>query len=98
MHAVISTWSWQRARLRLQAREWLKADLALRKRPLESGTSEARAKVQQLIAFWKVNRDLARVQNPALAQLPDYEQMAWRAVWAEAGALERQARGDRPRL
>ncbi len=87
-----------RAKLRLQAPDSLKADLALRKRQLESGTPKARTKVEQILEFWKVGQVLAGVRGPeALAKLPDEERKAWRALWTEVDALAKKAQGDRPR-
>ncbi len=84
----------RRARLRRRALEALKANLALRKRQLESGTVENRVKVQQNLEFWKVDRGLACVRDPEpLAKLPDEEQKAWHALWAEVDALEMKAQG-----
>ncbi len=84
----------QRARLRRRALDSLKANLDLRKRELGSGTAENRVKVQQNLKFWKVDRGLAGVRDPdALAKLPDDEQMAWRALWADVNALAKMAQG-----
>jgi len=54
--------------------DWLRADLVLRNRQLESGKPEARAEVSQKLNHWKVDRDLAGVRDPeALIKLPDDE-------------------------
>jgi len=85
------------AKLRRQALDWLTADLVLRKRELESEKPEDRADVGQTLAYWKADRDLAGVRDAdALAKLPDDEQKAWRALWAEVDALEKKARGTGP--
>jgi len=82
----------ERAKMRCRAFDSLKADLASRKRQLESGTAEARAKVQQILDFWKVDRDLAGARDPELlAKLPENEQPSWRSLWAEADAVAKNA-------
>ena len=87
----------ERARLRGLALGWLNEDLALRRRQLQSGAATARTRVQQILAQWRVERDLARVRDPdALAKLPEVEQKAWRALWTEVDALEKRAQGDHP--
>jgi hypothetical protein len=86
-----------RANLRRQALAWLKADLTLRNRQFESGTHEARTEVLGVVAYWKGDPALAGVRDPeALAKLPDEEQPAWRALWADVDSLEKKARGHRP--
>jgi hypothetical protein len=81
----------ERAKLRRRALDSLKADLDLRKRQLESGTANVATKVQQILALWKVERDLAGVRQPELvARLPLDEQTEWAAFWAEAAALEQR--------
>ena len=59
-------------------------------RQLESGKPKARAKVQQILEFWKVGRELARVRGPG--QLPGEEQEACAALWAEVDALDKSVR------
>jgi hypothetical protein len=49
----------EKARLRKQALDWLKADLVLRTRQLESGKPAARAAVQQTLRDWQKDSDLA---------------------------------------
>jgi hypothetical protein len=86
----------ERARQRCLALDWLKLDLALWKRQLESGTPACRNKVKQLLRHWNVDRDLAGIRDPErLARLPDAEQKTWRALWADVAALEKKADGNR---
>jgi hypothetical protein len=81
----------ERAKLRRRALDSLKADLALRRRQVDSGTAEARASVHQILEFWKGDPDLAGIRQPeALARLPRAEQAEWKAFWAEAEALEQK--------
>jgi len=86
-----------RAKLRRQALDWLRADLILRNRQLDSGKPEAVSEVSQILSYWKTDSDLAGVRgSEALVKLPDDEQKAWRALWAEVAALEKKAQGNRP--
>jgi tetratricopeptide (TPR) repeat protein len=72
-----------RARLRAQALEWLKAELAAGAKQLDSHP-EARPVVVRRLQHWKVDSNLAGVRDPgALEARPEPERNAWRALWAE---------------
>jgi tetratricopeptide (TPR) repeat protein len=72
-----------RARLRAQALEWLRADLALRTKQIDNDAAARTA-----LAHWTRDPDLAGVRDvDALARLPEPERDAWRALWAEVGRL-----------
>jgi Flp pilus assembly protein TadD len=81
----------EKARLRRQALDWLRADLALHTRQLESGQRADRAAVQRALAHWQQDSDLAGLRDPAaLAKLPAEERAACAKLWAEvAGLLKR---------
>jgi hypothetical protein len=83
----------QRARLRKQALDWLRADLAARNEVLKKGPAGARAVVVQTMQHWLKDADLAGVRGPeALAKLPEAERPAWQELWADvAGTLDRAA-------
>jgi hypothetical protein len=86
-----------RTKLRSQALDWLKADLALRTHQFESGKPEAIADMSQKLAYWKTDPDLAGVRDPeALKELPGDEQKAWRALWTEVDAMEKTTQSNRP--
>ncbi len=73
---------------RRQALEWLKADLAVWSRTLESGPHQSRKLLSQTLQGWKVDPDLAGLRDePELAKIPDDEQKACRALWAQVDAL-----------
>jgi tetratricopeptide (TPR) repeat protein len=73
-----------RAKLRAQALEWLRADLASRARQFETDAPAART----AMAYWKGDPELAGVRDPvALARLPEPERTAWQAFWADADRL-----------
>ena len=81
-----------KAELRRQALEWLKADLASwagRMNP------DSAATVGKAMASWKTDKNLGGVRSPAaLAKLSDEEQAAWQSLWSDIDTLLRQARGD----
>jgi tetratricopeptide (TPR) repeat protein/predicted Ser/Thr protein kinase len=82
----------EKARLRKQALDWLRADLALRTRQLETGKPADRAAVQQALRHWQKDTDLAGLRaKEALAKLPAEEQKAFTQVWADVAALLKKA-------
>ena len=79
---------------RKQAIDWLKADLTAWSKILESGSHQARQAITQTLQHWKADADLAGLRNaPALTKLPDDEQKACGALWAEVDALLAESRG-----
>jgi eukaryotic-like serine/threonine-protein kinase len=82
----------ERTRLRQQARDWLRADLALRGKQLESGKPDDRAAVQRALQHWQKDSDLAGLRDAeALAKLSAEEQKAWTQLWADVAALLKKA-------
>jgi tetratricopeptide (TPR) repeat protein len=82
----------EKARLRKQALDWLRADLTLRTRELESGKPADRAAVQQTLRHWQKDSDLTGFRDrAALAKLPAQEQKACTQLWAEVAALLKKA-------
>src|SRR5262249_26295214 len=78
----------EKLRLRQQALGWLRADLALRNKQLESGKPTDRAEVQAKMGHWQKDPDLAGVRDPvALAKLPEAERLEWQRLWKEVEAL-----------
>jgi eukaryotic-like serine/threonine-protein kinase len=73
----------ERARLRQQALDWLRAELAAWRQLLDKGPTNARAAVQQNLRHWQQDPDFAGVRGDALANLPAPEQQAWRDLWAD---------------
>jgi hypothetical protein len=83
-----------KARWRKQAIDWLEADLAAWTKIRESGPPQARESISRTLQHWKTDPDLAGLREPAaLAKLPEAEQRAGRALWAEVDALLAKARG-----
>jgi hypothetical protein len=82
----------ERTRLREQALAWLRADLALWSRQLESGKPADRAAVQQALHHWQKDNDLAGLRDAAaLAKLAPEQVAACKQLWADVAALLKKA-------
>jgi len=82
----------ERMRLRKQALDWLRADLALRTRQLESNKPADHAAVLQALRYWQTEADLAGIRDKAaLAKLPAQEQKAFAQLWADVAATLKKA-------
>jgi serine/threonine-protein kinase len=82
----------ERTRLRQQALDWLRADLALRRKQLESGKPADRAAVQQALHHWQQDSDLTGLRDEAaLAKLPPEERPGCDRLWIEVAALLKKA-------
>ena len=78
----------ERTRLRQQALDWLRADLALRRKQLETGKPADRATAQQALCHWQEDTDLAGIRDAAvLTKLPAEECAACERLWADVAAL-----------
>ena len=86
-----------RAALRRRAIEWLRADLAGWSKVLAAGKPEDRATIPRALAYWKADTELAGLRDEAAVKaLPQDEQKACRALWADVDALlSRSQRRDR---
>jgi serine/threonine protein kinase/Flp pilus assembly protein TadD len=73
----------ERARLRRQARRWLRADLTALGQLVEKGPEKTRAAVQRALRHWQQDTDFAGVRGDALAKLPEAERQAWQQLWAD---------------
>jgi hypothetical protein len=80
-----------RASLRLQALDWLYADLAHWTEQAASDRPADRALVQQKLKHWQREPDLAPIRDKdALAKLPAEERASWEKLWANvAGILKK---------
>src|SRR5262249_40914886 len=86
--------SQERALLRRQALDWLRADVQAYMKLLESGKPDSLTLVQQRLQHWQRDDDLIGVRDPAaIAKLPPDEQDSWRELWAKVGTLHQRARG-----
>jgi serine/threonine-protein kinase len=84
----------ERARLRRQALDWLRADLAAWAKQVETGKPRARAEALRTLTRWQRDSDLAAIRDTdALKRLPEEEREAWRKLWADLAALHKRAEG-----
>jgi tetratricopeptide (TPR) repeat protein len=82
----------ERAGLRNQARDWLRADLERWRRLLEKGPDTTRPRVAEEMGYWQGNSDFAGVRGEqALAGLPEAERAEWQKLWREVEALRQRA-------
>jgi serine/threonine-protein kinase len=82
----------ERARLRQQALDWLRADLAAWSKKAGEGTLQNRQDVARVLQYWQKNPDLASLRDKAaLDKLPEAERDAWRRLWADVAALLQRA-------
>src|SRR5262249_20917227 len=80
----------ERARLRKQALDWLRAELDAWNRLLP----RARPVVVQRMRHWLADDNFAGVRGArALAQLPEAERPAWRDLWADVAQTLTRAQG-----
>jgi tetratricopeptide (TPR) repeat protein len=79
----------EKARLRLQALGWLRAELALWTEQIQGDSPPpARVAARQALRAWQRSTGLAGVRDPeALALLPEAERAAWQKLWQEVEAV-----------
>jgi hypothetical protein len=86
----------ERARLRRQALDWLRADVSGWGRALGKGDAQTKALVQQTTRHWQTDADLAGLRDrDALDKLPEAERKEWQQLWADVAALLRRAAAPR---
>jgi serine/threonine-protein kinase len=77
-----------RARLRAQALDWLRADLGVCAKAAGSGDPNLSAEVRQKLQDWRQNPEFAGVRDKlALENLPQAEREQWRPFWNDVDAL-----------
>jgi serine/threonine-protein kinase len=70
------------------ARQWLRAELGARVRPLDADPTAARLGVHEALTRWQKEPDLACVRDPGeLNKLPADEQKQYLTFWADVAAL-----------
>lgn len=81
----------ERMHCRKQARDWLRADLTVWVRMLDSDSQGSRNLAKKILMSWQNNTDLAGIREPsALNNFSLDERKDWQALWAEvANALKR---------
>jgi serine/threonine-protein kinase len=77
----------QRARWREQALIWLRDELAMRSRELETRPAADRLKLVERLERWRTELDLAGLRDPEpLRRLPDSEREQWRSLWTDVNS------------
>jgi serine/threonine-protein kinase len=81
----------ERAHWRLQARNWLEADLGMWAKTLENGSPAARDCAKKILKHWQIDSDLAGLREPeALDRLPLVERQECDAFWNGVNELCKQ--------
>jgi tetratricopeptide (TPR) repeat protein/tRNA A-37 threonylcarbamoyl transferase component Bud32 len=82
----------ERARLRLQALDWLRADLEAWREVLAKEHENANPVVVQRMQHWLTDPDFAGVRGEnSVAKLPEGERRLWLSLWLEVEALRQRA-------
>jgi serine/threonine-protein kinase len=83
----------ERARLRGQALDWLRADLAAWIKHLEGSSPPERAAMRLTLTSWQHDLALASVRDASsLARLPAAERDQWNKLWTDVAATLAKAR------
>jgi tetratricopeptide (TPR) repeat protein len=86
-----------RARLRRQALDWLKADLADWRNGFDRAPGTIRPAIVQAMQHWLTDTDFAEMRSPeGLARLPEAEQQTWQGFWDEVQRLLDHAKATPP--
>jgi tetratricopeptide (TPR) repeat protein/serine/threonine protein kinase len=84
----------ERARLRRQALDWLRADLVAWGRLLEKEPDKTAPVLSKTMQYWQRDTDFAGMRGPeALAKLPEAERLEWQKLWADVADMLKRARG-----
>ena len=71
---------------------WLRDDLTAYAKLADQNNPAVKQAVQQRLAHWRQDPDLASVRDPqALDRLPENERAAWRALWRDVDELAKKA-------
>jgi tetratricopeptide (TPR) repeat protein len=82
----------ERARLRQQALDWLRADLKVYRRAMDQAPDKYRGVVAQRMLYWLQDNAFAGVRGAdALARLPEVERHEWQELWQEVESLRQRA-------
>src|SRR5262249_10694493 len=86
----------ERVRWRKQAREWLRADLAMWTAKLDNGSPFERSMAKRMLTNWQADPDLAGLREPqALDDLSADERNDCLALWHDVRALLKRAGQNR---
>jgi tetratricopeptide (TPR) repeat protein len=81
----------ERARLRQQALDWLRADLGAWRLLLDKNPDKSQPAVARTMQHWLADPDFATVRGAALGKLAEAERQQWQQLWGEVEALKRRA-------
>ena len=85
-----------KGKLRDQAREWLKAELAAWSKVLERGPAQMKTGVSQTLKHWKADADIAGIRDEIeMAKLPEVERAALQQLWKDVDQLLVRATGGK---
>jgi tetratricopeptide (TPR) repeat protein len=86
----------ERAGLRRQALDWLRADLAAWGRLLEKEPDKTGPALAKTMQHLQQDSDFTGVRGPeALAKLPEAERQEWQKLWADVGDMLERTKGKR---
>jgi serine/threonine-protein kinase len=78
----------ERTHWRRQALDWLRADLALWQKRVDSSYLGQRAAARQALNEWRTHDNLIGVRDPAaLDKLPEAERAEWRQFWSDVADM-----------
>jgi hypothetical protein len=80
----------ERRRLRQQALDWLRADLAVWGARADGISGPARLEALDHLQHWQADSDFDGVRDAALENLPSEERASWQKLWADLEALVRR--------
>jgi eukaryotic-like serine/threonine-protein kinase len=81
-----------RAKLRMQALDWLAADLRDWSKQLETNKPKNRETVRSTMQRWRRDADLAGIRDAEpLSKLPEAERKEWQSLWADVDQLLKKA-------
>jgi tetratricopeptide (TPR) repeat protein len=80
----------ERARLRRQALDWMRADLNAWQNALEKQPDD-RPSLLLALQHWQGDTDLACVRGDALQKLPEMERRDWQELWASVEKMRQRA-------
>jgi hypothetical protein len=87
----------ERAGLRRQALDWLRADLQAWGRLLDNEPDQVRPRIIEDLKHWLKDTDFAGVRgSEALTRLPETERQAWQQLWADVADTLARAQGEKP--
>jgi Flp pilus assembly protein TadD len=84
----------ERAGLRKQARDWLRADLDAWRALLDKDPAKVRSTVAEQMQHWQSDVDFKGARDAdALGKLPEAERKEWQKLWVDVGDMLAKAQG-----